>query len=536
MTKIKRRQKAASQRASQPSLSPITRLPPELLCHIFLSHSEVHGHQETVVVSQVCQIWRDLALNMSDLWVHIDSQLTNLEYTKAWLLRSKVAPLYIIANAEDCIKKDEFDDDAYDEICDIWIEALRMTLECLPRIRSLSINAPLYMLDHLSIVSKSILTLPTSLLEDLYLASEGWNGNAPAPAMDYLLVFLRHDAPHMKFLKTVDLYFSWPSYIPSSLTKLDIDHTLELPAPSVEAVFDVLESLTSLEELYLGDVSLPGPIPLSRTVSFPRLTVLKICCYNTIDLLQHFSLPCGPSLELSFESVEAEDVQEICQSLRSALRTCPPLRHVLIEANTRRRFDGGPDLMLSGYTSALHKVAQPAHIILRFTTQMDLPSRDITTCLWTPVLDIFRDHFAFLDSALVDIFDPDSFLNIQPEIVVHMLELLTSIRQLGVAEAERTHNAFKFGLFSALKDDYISILTNLEEPYLDSLKHANHPSFVSPISLARYAQDALTIRQKKRSYPNIDLNVNGAITKQGRYKWKSLAAIWAEIITGTEVS
>src|ERR1700733_15289970 len=63
-------------------LSPIRRLPPELLGEIFRyclpqNYHEKGDHKAVMLPSHVCKHWRDVALSTPTLWTNIDLRVTN---------------------------------------------------------------------------------------------------------------------------------------------------------------------------------------------------------------------------------------------------------------------------------------------------------------------------------------------------------------------------------------------------------------------------------------------------------------------------
>ena len=75
-------------------LSPISRLPAEILCNISLSTLWSPGRPESWTnFSQVSQRWRSLALSASDLWTNIPHRYPR--WTQEMLIRSKMAKLTI---------------------------------------------------------------------------------------------------------------------------------------------------------------------------------------------------------------------------------------------------------------------------------------------------------------------------------------------------------------------------------------------------------------------------------------------------------
>ncbi|KZT23914.1 hypothetical protein NEOLEDRAFT_1242861 [Neolentinus lepideus HHB14362 ss-1] len=90
------------------ALLPTARLPPELLAEIFLAYMNTHEnsafysfsryeYHRRFYIAQVCQHWRQVALEDPRLWANIDLS-AGPRYVKEMLFRSKKAPLAISGN------------------------------------------------------------------------------------------------------------------------------------------------------------------------------------------------------------------------------------------------------------------------------------------------------------------------------------------------------------------------------------------------------------------------------------------------------
>src|SRR5216683_3326806 len=80
------------------SLVPISALPPELLSRIFHFHAFLEPPQPKlgwIVVTHVCQRWRQVALNDPSLWAEITGFSPRARWTSEILVRARNAPLVI---------------------------------------------------------------------------------------------------------------------------------------------------------------------------------------------------------------------------------------------------------------------------------------------------------------------------------------------------------------------------------------------------------------------------------------------------------
>ncbi|KAF8270166.1 hypothetical protein EI94DRAFT_814193 [Lactarius quietus] len=83
------------------ALAPVSSLPPEVFTAIFsyLCLPENPDHRRTRLrVSHVCHQWREIVLNQTSLWNHLDFTDLNAEGITEALVRAKSAPLYFEAS------------------------------------------------------------------------------------------------------------------------------------------------------------------------------------------------------------------------------------------------------------------------------------------------------------------------------------------------------------------------------------------------------------------------------------------------------
>lgn len=96
------------------SLLPVSRLPPEILCMIFLLYIHIVAFPDDLsldewhtwdtrryrwpVVSHVCSSWREVAHSTKAMWTIFPVMRTNHEAVKSFMLRSGQAPLSIAAH------------------------------------------------------------------------------------------------------------------------------------------------------------------------------------------------------------------------------------------------------------------------------------------------------------------------------------------------------------------------------------------------------------------------------------------------------
>ena len=275
-------------------LSPVYRLPPELLSIIFLQytrqwHCEYSLSTSTaeiprwVYVSYVCQYWRNIALNCSDLWTHLF--FVSSRWMDELLRRSKTAPLIIHADIS-CLRTDRA------------IRAIKPLIKALghmDRIQDLWISFPINITAKVfaGLTCARLTARPAPLLRSFHLSSQ----NRMEVRKDIF-------AGVMPCLREVHLEFCqvhWSSPIFNfALTELNLCRLTNHSEMDFHGLLLALRRLSSLRRLYLDGI-LPDaamantrnmqPVPVKATL--PRLE--KITLVDSVSrvssLLDHLEFP-----------------------------------------------------------------------------------------------------------------------------------------------------------------------------------------------------------------------------------------------------
>ncbi|KAF9458416.1 hypothetical protein BDZ94DRAFT_1240010 [Collybia nuda] len=249
------------------ALSPISRLPPELLCHIFAfasrnaeTYREYPPSLAWVKVSHVCGYWREVSRNNPATWSHIPAFV--LQWTQEMLKRSKSSPLHVYYNEEEDTLLDHPD-----------YSALTTALGHLDRITDLSIstNAP-----YLDIPIAN----PAPILERFSLLMH--SGPRGAPIIPTIHLFSGM-APRLRHMALGGACFDLRSSLFQNLTSLELSN-IGVRAPgtvnSTEILINLFAGMPKLETLHLCD-ALPrvDPRGFSRAenrANLPSLTTLQI--------------------------------------------------------------------------------------------------------------------------------------------------------------------------------------------------------------------------------------------------------------------
>ncbi|KAI0047350.1 hypothetical protein FA95DRAFT_1606148 [Auriscalpium vulgare] len=257
-------------------------LPVEILAHIFsfiaASPSSPHTHVSTpppwLAVTHVCQRWRHAALTFPRLW---STPLTsNRAWTREMLLRSRSAPIHIIAN------RDLSTPEVYPKP-----EALSMALAHVNRAVRIEL--------HTNNVHKSIKPLAqqdTPLLESLAIEERKLRYNLLSEA-----VLLDWNAPKLSDLIVRRINLVWPCrLIQPNLVHLELAHFRFRHFPTMQELRSALRPLVRLETLILDNalpmqpsdssvVSIGAAAAGTQRIFLPALKRLKLVASTGIDIL-----------------------------------------------------------------------------------------------------------------------------------------------------------------------------------------------------------------------------------------------------------
>ncbi|KAG6848626.1 hypothetical protein H0H93_015392 [Arthromyces matolae] len=289
---------------SRRKVNPTSRLPPEVLAIIF---SEIKHEVEQFpknakqakrgthmlwirTISHVCSRWRDVALDINNLWTNIP--LGNPKWCRAMLLRSKAATLTISFNASlyrPSILPESFS--LLKEILQNHMSRIKtLSLESLPPSRNDIfglLNQPAPILEILKVQTTDPTTskvppiiLQTSRLQSLTLRKCGMDWD---PQLS-----------NLRDLRVLDI-----RNIPSESTP---SFPRTKSSPTVEQLLTIFSTTPHLSELTIEDTSqltscvaliFRPPIFHSKSVKLDHLQKISIACdpLSCAFLLDHISIP-----------------------------------------------------------------------------------------------------------------------------------------------------------------------------------------------------------------------------------------------------
>ena len=325
------------------ALAPISSLPTEVTTLIF---SFLHPTSSAFTpckkrdpdplawlrVAHVCHQWREIALNQSLFWSHIDFDNLSSVGTAEILARAKTAPLYLDAR----FLGYEWDDARLGRFY-AFQEKLQV---CISRICHLLFSAETPAI--FEILEGLISPAPT--LEGLSLTCENHHDSEDDVVPDTLFSGI---TPRLSCLELRGYGISWKSPLLRGLTYLDIRSPSVCPSLSVW--LDALDEMPQLEMFALHQASPvadddgPFPFDVKRTATLPSLTHFDI--YDSPQdcgfVLAHLDLPVLTCLGIkaTFYHPPDDDLQDVFPHIAQhahGYQDTQPLQSVLIRGKKTR--------------------------------------------------------------------------------------------------------------------------------------------------------------------------------------------------------
>lgn len=304
------------------AISPIERLPAELLSRIFILRAAVcviglsHTVQFTptqfqkvmahlycssycwIRLTLVCHEWRNLALNTQQLWATLSPRMSP-EFIRLAMVRSGTAPLTILSHPYRRVGTD----------FEVRGESLKLILSHLPRIRSVHVGD----VKDLNILSSPALHLDAPLLENL-IVDHGFKqplSDSPIPYLSSLKL------PSLSQLSLKEASLSSLTSIARPGLTLLAATTHGIPDSGLPALLDVLRGLPNLTrlELNLRGQTSPGQtrsLPTARrSTELTKLQALSLsdkrCSRATEWLLDHLVYPSPTKLAVEVSLREPDE-------------------------------------------------------------------------------------------------------------------------------------------------------------------------------------------------------------------------------------
>ncbi|KAJ3482580.1 hypothetical protein NLI96_g6887 [Meripilus lineatus] len=263
---------------TETSLASVTinHLPVELLVEIIRElHRQPSLRPPWYHTTFVCRRWRAVVLGYAPFWTTIET--TNLEQAKAYLERSKVAPLDLSI--------DDFPPE----------EDQRQILASLLSPHLHQVEVLRVKVQHAEeVIQAQYLGSSFPILKSLYILSSWYDINYE--------VDLPLHAPRLRNLQVNRATLDWQSTLYKNLESLTLYHAFRAP-PTLHQFLDILEACPSLSSLEIDGFELDTPLPQEyRSI---RLSHLNLCDISgkqshVAALLPHIDLPSCELFALRF--------------------------------------------------------------------------------------------------------------------------------------------------------------------------------------------------------------------------------------------
>ena len=318
--------------------SPISRLPPEILDHIFsfinLPTSSPttgkRGRRVCLTAAHVCHQWREIALNQPCFWSYIDFTALTLAGANEVLFRSREAPLYLEADLTRPNVRWNLE----------RLDAFHKQLEAhASHIHTLSITAD--PLDLLRIFRR--LSLPAPVLASLSLSARGKASANTATLSRIPHTLFDRQTPKLIRLELDNCPISWGSSLLKCLRHLKLLCFTEAERLNLHSWLDAMSELTQLESLVVHSSTPVAPRMIAtmpeavQMVALPSLTQLHLSdtASDCALTLSHLVLPALTWLRVEVMSShrEGDDIRVViphfARNVHGHQDTMPPQSMVI---------------------------------------------------------------------------------------------------------------------------------------------------------------------------------------------------------------
>jgi F-box-like len=420
-------------------LSPISRLPVEILCKIFsliednvsdifyFKLGRLGSPESWTNFSQVSQHWRFSALSAPELWTKIP--LNHPRWAQEMLIRSKMAKLTIRSGS------------SFEASNPKTIETVRSCLNQMNRVEEIKLTAIPGM-----ILEEIFRDLPKSApqLRTLCIGIGGhlfrYGGTATGFSIHEDILC---DTERLRCVELIKCKISWDSRLLTGLTRLTLEDSL-IANSSITQFLHALQRMPALTDLHLKDSIPDGPESLStypvvdlpclrvlnisssvgsltavlRHIDFPHSAILNLTCkenqstqINFSNFLSVLSTKFLSSLVIRSLSLQSSDVTqtpglEFCLWTTSFLQDCFPPPSSVISPSQLRLVLTWPSSHRHNHKKAL--TCALGAMSLPFLTQLQISTEDyIDSQTWVKAFG----KLPLLEGVCVKSYSPYSFLD-----------------------------------------------------------------------------------------------------------------------------
>ena len=256
------------------SLTPVNRIPSEILALLPDSWDTDYKDQGTIVLTHVCRAWREIFTSRSSLWA--DFNCMDVNKTHVYLERSKSSPINVSLNRVNGLSP-----------CDPFLLILP---QAIGRLKSLFVDVELGYLQDIT----PHLSLPAPLLEDLSI--DGGSEYLPRRNPTLTSTLFGGDLSPLRvlYLQSVRTELPWRNMV--NLTSFTLAYTSPGEV-SVGHLLDFFECAPRLREVRLRSATPTFGAQNGRLVSLACLKRMDILESGPCSLLlDHLLIPVGAEL------------------------------------------------------------------------------------------------------------------------------------------------------------------------------------------------------------------------------------------------
>ncbi|KAF8880861.1 hypothetical protein BD779DRAFT_1038553 [Infundibulicybe gibba] len=231
------------------------RLPPEVLSQILMFYAWIEGYQikSALISTHVCRQWRQVGLDCSGLWSHINLQCCSVACVATMIDRSRAVPLSLVIPKGTIMRAGTID----------------LIANNMHRIKWLSAATEEAFHD----VFFNLFSRPAPLLHFLTFSYEPVSQTFAFPSK-----FLSGSTPNLRYLKltTSNSRIPWDSGLFANLVTLEVTEGTKKPvnAPLLKLLLSALVKMPGLEVLILHNC-IPKPTPSTAMYAHVNLPNLK---------------------------------------------------------------------------------------------------------------------------------------------------------------------------------------------------------------------------------------------------------------------